>query len=126
MVFEELKNNKYDIHFVRYEDLVAHKKNTLMLMSSFILDLDDTKGTNAEFRCQDVTDAGFSATATYKVKSTTGTFNAHEHMFTEEQKKIVHEELKEFNYIFGYANAPEGHESFTEFFHYDDVSEDMK
>jgi len=44
-------------------------------------------------------------------------------MYTEDQKKMISEALADFNHYFGYANAPEGQSSFTQFYKYDSPTE---
>jgi len=45
-------------------------------------------------------------------------------MYTEEQKKLIMEELEDFNHYFGYTTAPEGVESYSEFYDYPEASEE--
>lgn len=47
-------------------------------------------------------------------------------MYTEAQKKLIMEELEDFNHYFGYTTAPEGTESYSEFYDYPEASEDQK
>mmetsp|Transcript_30026 Transcript_30026/g.21783 ORF Transcript_30026/g.21783 Transcript_30026/m.21783 type:complete len:211 (+) Transcript_30026:468-1100(+) len=46
MIFEEVKNKKYDVHFLRYEDLVNQKQERLEGAMKFLMEIDDVEGTN--------------------------------------------------------------------------------
>ena len=63
---------KNPIYIVRYEDLVTQKKEELMGVFSFLLDVETLEGTNAERRIDQVVAMGTSAAQTYKLKATTG------------------------------------------------------
>ena len=112
---------KNPIYFVRYEDLVSKKKDTLMGVFSFMLDVETLEGTNAERRIDQVIEMGSAATQTYKLKKTTGSFNTHLHRYTPEQLAFIQETLGEYLYFFGYAKHPE-EENETSFF---DFGEDQ-
>jgi hypothetical protein len=43
----DLKNNKCPTYFMRFEDLLANKREQIEELFKFILDLDDLEGTNA-------------------------------------------------------------------------------
>lgn len=127
MIFEEVRTKKYDVHFCRYEDLVNKKQEELEGIMKFLMEIEDIEGTNCQQRCKEVAEAGLAASQSYQLKKTTGKFNASEHMYTEEQKKYLHEQLAEFNHYFGYTQAPEGVESYSQFFTYpEDVKVESK
>ena len=46
--------------------------------------MNDLTGTNAQRRIEEVANKGNSAGLSYQLKSTSGKFNAHAHMYTEE------------------------------------------
>ena len=98
-----VEEHRNPIYFVRYEDLVAHKKETLMGLFSFLLETKDLDGSNAERRIDAVVGQGESTGITYKLKSTTGKFDAHRKRYTEAQIEFVKENLKEHLHFFGYT-----------------------
>ena len=122
MIKHCVEEGKNPIYFVRYEDLVASKKETLMGLFSFLLETKDLDDTNCERRIDSVVDQGSSTGITYKLKSTTGKFDAHRHRYTEEQINYVKENLKEHLNFFGYTTNPE-EENPTGFF---DLGEDTE
>ena len=69
---------------MRYEDLVASKKDTLMGLFSFLLETKDIDDTNCERRIDSVVNEGAQTGITYKLKSTTGKFDAHRYRYTED------------------------------------------
>lgn len=46
--------DKNPLYIVRYEDLVAEPKETLMGLMSFLLEVEDLSGTNVERRIDDL------------------------------------------------------------------------
>jgi len=48
----------------------------------FVLGISDLEGTICQLRCKKVAEAGLAASQSYSLKSTTGKFNANEHMYT--------------------------------------------
>ena len=65
-----VEEHRNPIYFVRYEDLVAHKKETLMGLFSFLLETKDLDGSNAERRIDAVVGQGESTgTGTNKLSS---------------------------------------------------------
>ena len=78
------KEGKNPIYICRYEDLVTNQKDELMGMFSFLLDVETLEGTNAERRIDEVFEMGAAASATYKLKATTGKFDIHRYRYTEE------------------------------------------
>ena len=125
--YDELKRVYIDqgrnpIYFVRYEDLVTSKKETMMGLFSFLLETKDLKDTNCERRIDSVIDQGESSGLTYKLKSTTGKFNAHKHRYTEKQISFIKESLKEHLHFFGYTTNAEEDNPFG-FFDFGDDTE---
>ena len=110
------------IYFVRYEDLVASKKDTLMGLFSFLLETKDMDDTNCERRIDSVVNEGERTGITYKLKSTTGKFDAHRYRYTEAQIDYVKENLKEILHFFGYTKNPE-EDNPTAFFDFGDDTE---
>ena len=64
-------------------------KDTLMEVMGFLLESKDLEGTNLERRIDQVLAMGQEKTSAYKLKSTSGKFDAHAHMFTPEQRLFV-------------------------------------
>ena len=93
------------IYFVRYEDLVLNKKDTLMGLFSFILGKKDLKGTNIERRIDKIVSMGLAGSKSYALKSTTGKFNIHIKKYPPELRQFIQETLRELSYRFGYANV---------------------
>ena len=50
----------------------------------FLLDVDDLSGTNCERRIEEISKMGREASVSYKLKSTTGKFNAQRKHYTDE------------------------------------------
>ena len=107
---------------MRYEDLVASKKDTLMGLFSFLLETKDMDDTNCERRIDSVVNEGERTGITYKLKSTTGKFDAHRYRYTEAQIDYVKENLKEILHFFGYTTTPE-EDNPTAFFDFGDDTE---
>ena len=73
----------------------------------FCLGSQDLTDTNLERRIDQVIAMGKEKTAAYKLKSTTGVFNAHKSMYTPEQIKFIEETFSDDLYYFGYAAVSE-------------------
>ena len=56
---------------------------------SFLLDVETLEGTNAERRIDQVVETGAEASQTYKLKTSTGKFNAHLKRYTPEQIAFI-------------------------------------
>lgn len=112
-------DNKVPVFVVRYEDLVKSPREELLNMMKFLLNIDEIEGTVAEKRVDEVLAKGASATQTYKLKATTGVANANANLYSEEQIKMVRDNLAEWLYFFGYAKHPE-QENPTGFFEFDE------
>ena len=110
---------KNPVYFVRYEDLVANKKETLMGLFSFLLETRDLEGSNAERRIDTIVGQGESAGIMYKLKSTTAKFDAHRQRYTAAQIEYVKENLKEHLHFFGYTKNSE-EENSTGFFDFEE------
>ena len=122
MIKQCVEEGKNPIYFVRYEDLVNSKKDILMGLFSFLLETKDLEDTNCERRIDSVVEQGTKTGISYKLKSTTGKFDAHRHRYTEEQLNYVKENLKEHLYFFGYTTNP-GEENPTGFFDFEEDNE---
>ena len=83
------KEGKNPIYICRYEDLVTQKKEELMGIFSFLLDVETLEGTNAERRIDQVIEMGAAASQTYKLKASTGKFNTHWKRYTPEQIAFI-------------------------------------
>ena len=77
------------IYFVRYEDLVLNRKDTLMGLFSFLLGKKDLKGTNMERRIDKIVSMGLAGSKSYALKSTTGKFNIHINKFPPELRQYI-------------------------------------
>lgn len=88
-------------------------------MMKFLLNLEDIQGTVAEKRVDEVLAKGASATQTYKLKATTGVANANASMYTDEQIKVIRDNMAEWLYFFGYAKHPD-QENPTGFFEFEE------
>ena len=77
-----------------------------MGLFSFLLETKDLDGSNAERRIDAVVGQKESTGVTYKLKSTTGKFDAHRKRYTEAQIEFVKESLKEHLHFFGYTTDP--------------------
>ena len=86
-----------------------------MDLFSFLLETKDLEGTNCERRIDSVLEQGSKIGITYKLKSTTGKFDAHRHRYTEEQINYIKQNLKEHLNFFGYTTNP-GEENPTGYF----------
>jgi hypothetical protein len=80
------KENKSPIYFVRYEDLLSEPQKELEGVMKFLLDVDDLTGTNCQRRIEQITAKNnhVQQATTYKLKPTTGKFNANIHMYNDE------------------------------------------
>ena len=71
------------IYFVRYEDLILDKVNTLMGLFRFLLEIDQVKGTNIETRIKQVIQQGDESSQLYKLKESTLKLNYNKQSFTD-------------------------------------------
>lgn len=109
---------------MRYEDLCTNPTEELTGMMKFLLDLDDLSGTNMERRINQIDQMGSAATKTYKLKSTTGRFNASYEKYTKDQIELVKKEMAEWIYFFGYAKKDSNPTGFFDFENPDATLED--
>ena len=84
----------------------------------FLLDVDDLAGTNCERRIEQISQMGTSASQSYKLKSTTGKFNAARNKYNDELIEHIKKINADLLYLFGYANHP-NEENPTAFFNFD-------
>ena len=110
-----IREKKSPLYIVRYEDLVSDPKQTLMGLMSYLLEVEDLSGTNVERRIDHVVSQGKAAATTYKLKATTGVFNAHTSKFTPEQVSFIQETMGSQLYYFGYASYNDNPTGFFEF-----------
>ena len=111
---------KVPIFFIRFEDLVASPQEELSKLFAFLLDVDSVEGTIVEQRIIELAEAGNEKNTVYDVKKDSKRFNKSSHMYTEEQMKLLMEELKDFNYYFGYADHTDKDDTMTTFLRYSD------
>ena len=111
---EFIEDKTNPLYFVRYEDLVSNKKETLMGLFSFILGQKDLQGTNIERRIDKLVGMGLAGATSYTLKKTTGRFNVKIGMYPPELQQFVAAELREFSYQFGYASVPGNQTGFIE------------
>ena len=86
-----------------------------MGLMGYLFEQRDLSGTNTERRIDEVIAKGSSASTLYRLKTTTGQFNAHASKYSPELKKFVQDTLKDHIYYFGYANVEENPTGFFEF-----------
>jgi len=111
------------IYFVRYEDMVKDMEGPTRGILSFLLEMPDLAGTNAERRIHQFIakkKADPKADRAYQTKTTTGIPNAHADKYTEEQMNYIKTELAHFLHFFGYTNNPDGGDNDTAFFNYEE------
>jgi len=104
------KAKKNPTYFLRFEDLIADPAKELTGVFSFLLDLEDLTGTNAERRIQHVVGLGQEASQTYATKSTTRQANYNFNKYTDDQIEQIAKDNMRFLHFFGYASAPKGME----------------
>ena len=93
------------MYIVRYEDLVTDPKDTMMGLMSFLFGVKDLTGTNIERRIDEVVQKGDQGVQMYKMKATTGRFDANANLYTPEQRKAVQDAFGDWMYYYGYADV---------------------
>lgn len=90
-----------------------------MGLFSFLLETKDMNDTNCQRRIESVVGDGERTGITYKLKSTTGKFDAHRYRYSEKQIEYIKENLKEILHFFGYTTNSE-EDNPTAFFDFGD------
>ena len=115
--------------FVRFEDLITRQAETLIDVFRFLLNAPSIEGTVIEHRIKEMASKGKDGQPTvYALKKPQDKKNLMKNgkAYSAAQMKVIKENLRQELLFLGYTNSPnpadEKHE--TEFFHYDDLTEE--
>jgi hypothetical protein len=107
---------------MRYEDTTNDAKRVITELFQFMLDQQTLEGTVLEKRINETTGESSDKRAIYGLKSNV-TLNRNIHLYNDEQKEYIKNELKDFLHFFGYVDHSSNPDNLTPFFTYNNQTE---
>ena len=95
--------NQIPTFVVRYEDLKLDPIRSMTDLMCFLLDVSDLDDTICEERIRFACKQDPSKQTVYKLKSTDKSLNRHADMYSEQQRALLREILRDYNHFCGYA-----------------------